>query len=104
TALKPNEIVTEVRVPVLARGTGAAYVKHAQPASGCAVVGVGAVVAVSGEKCQRAAIGITGVAGKAYRARAVEQALVGKPLDETSVANAAAHAADGADPQGDLYA
>ena len=104
TALKPNEIVTEVRVPVLARGTGAAYAKHPHPASGYAVVGVAAVVAVSGGKCQRAAIGITGVAGKAYRATAVEQALVGKPLDETSVANAAAHAADGADPQGDLYA
>src|SRR3989442_11652170 len=74
TALKPNEIVTEVRVPVLARGTGAAYAKHPHPASGYAVVGVAAVVAVSGGEFQRAAIGITGGAGKAHRATAVGQA------------------------------
>jgi aerobic carbon-monoxide dehydrogenase medium subunit len=104
TALQPNEIITEVRVPVLARGTGAAYMKHAHPASGYAVVGVAAVVTVSGGKCQRAAIGITGVTGKAYRATAVEKALTGASLDEATVAKAAAHAADGADAQGDLYA
>jgi len=104
TALGPNEIITEVRVPVQARGTGAAYKKHPHPASGYAVVGVAAVVTVSGGKCERAAIGITGVAGKAYRASAVEKALAGQTLDEATVAKAAAHAADGVDPQGDLYA
>jgi aerobic carbon-monoxide dehydrogenase medium subunit len=104
TALQPNEIITEVRVPALARGTGAAYMKHAHPASGYAVVGVAAVVAMSGGKIQRAAIGITGVAGKAYRATAVEKALTGGAVDEATVAKAAAHAADGVDAQGDLYA
>jgi carbon-monoxide dehydrogenase medium subunit len=104
TALAPNEIITEVRVPALARGMGAAYMKHPHPASGYAVVGVAAVVTVSGGKCERAAIGITGVAGKAYRATAVEKALAGQALDEGTVAKAAAHAADGIDAQGDLYA
>ncbi len=104
TALQPNEIITELRVPALARGTGAAYQKHAHPASGYAVVGVAAVVTMSGGKCERAAIGITGVAGKAYRATAVEKALAGQALDEATVAKAAAHAADGVDAQGDLYA
>jgi carbon-monoxide dehydrogenase medium subunit len=106
TALAPNEIVTEVRVPVLGRGTGAAYLKHAHPASGYAVVGVAAVIGTSGGKCERAAIGITGVSGKAYRASAVERALAGQPLplDEAAVARAAAHAADGIEAQGDLYA
>ncbi|HKV44960.1 MAG TPA: xanthine dehydrogenase family protein subunit M [bacterium] len=104
TSLKPNELITALHVPVLARGTGSAYQKHPHPASGYAVVGVAAVVTVSGGKCQRAAIGITGVAGKAYRATAVEKALAGQSLDEATVAKAAGHAADGADPQGDLYA
>jgi aerobic carbon-monoxide dehydrogenase medium subunit len=104
TALQPHEIITEVRVPALARGMGAAYLKHPHPASGYAVVGVAAVVTVSGGKCERAAIGITGVAGKAYRATAVEKALTGQALDEATVAKAAAHAADGVDAQGDLYA
>ena len=104
TALRPTEIITEIRVPMLARGTGSAYLKHPHPASGYAVVGVAAVVTVSGGKCQRAAIGINGVAGKAYRATAVERALQGQALDEKTVAAAAAHAADGVDAQSDLYA
>ncbi len=104
TALRPTEIVTEIRVPALSKGTGAAYQKHPHPASGYAVVGVAAVVTVSGGRCQRAAIGINGVSGKAYRATAVERALVGKALDEKTVAEAASHAADGVDTQSDLYA
>jgi aerobic carbon-monoxide dehydrogenase medium subunit len=106
TALTPAEIITEVRVPATGtgKGTGTAYLKHAHPASGYAVVGVAVVLQVSGGKCQKAAIGINGVAGKAYRASAVEKALAGKALDEKTVADAAAHAADGVDVQSDLYA
>jgi carbon-monoxide dehydrogenase medium subunit len=104
TALRPTEIITDVRVPVISRGTGTAYVKHPHPASGYAVVGVAAVLTVSGGKCQRAAIGLNGVSGKAYRASAVEKALTGQALDEKTVAAAAAHAADGVEAQSDLYA
>jgi aerobic carbon-monoxide dehydrogenase medium subunit len=104
TALQPTEVITEARVPATAKGAGTAYLKHAHPASGYAVVGVAVVLQVSGGKCQKAAIGINGVAGKAYRATAVEKALAGKALDEQTVAAAAAHAADGVDVQSDLYA
>jgi aerobic carbon-monoxide dehydrogenase medium subunit len=106
TALAPTEIITEIRVPATGtgKGTGTAYLKHAHPASGYAVVGVAVVLKISGGKCEKAAIGINGVAGKAYRASAVEKALAGKPLDDKTVADAAAHAADGADVQSDLYA
>ena len=105
TALASNEVITAVRVPVTAaKGTGTAYLKHPHPASGYAVVGVAVVLQMSGGKCQKAAIGVNGVAGKAYRASAVESALVGKALDEKTVAAAAAHAANGVDVQSDLYA
>lgn len=102
TALATNEIITEIRVPVT--GKAAAYLKHPHPASGYAVVGVAVVLQMSGGKVQQAAIGLNGVAGKAYRASAVEQALRGKTLDEQTVAAAAARAADGVDVQADLYA
>lgn len=102
TALKPNEIITEVRVP--ATGKTVAYMKHPHPASGYAVVGVAVVLQISGGKCQKIAVGVNGVAGKAYRATAVEKALTGKTLDEKTVADAASHAADGADVASDLYA
>ncbi|HET7263772.1 MAG TPA: xanthine dehydrogenase family protein subunit M [bacterium] len=102
TALTPTEIITEVRVP--ATGKSVAYLKHPHPASGYAVVGVAVVLQMSGGTCEKIAVGINGVAGKAYRAAAVEKALTGKTLDEKTVAGAASHAADGADVQSDLYA
>jgi len=104
TALQPTEIITEIRVPVLGKGTGTAYMKHPHPASGYAVVGVAVVLTASGGRVRRAAIGINGVSGKAYRAAAVEKALTGQAIDEKTVAAAAAHAAAGVDVQSDLYA
>src|SRR5712692_5396316 len=40
TAMKPGEILTRVTIAPPAAGTGAAYLKHPQPASGFAIVGV----------------------------------------------------------------
>jgi carbon-monoxide dehydrogenase medium subunit len=101
TALAPNEIVTEVRVPKTT-GAGTAYKKFAHPASGYAVVGVAAVVRKKGNILSEVSLGITGVAGTAYRPKAVEDALRGQPL--SAVAAAAADAADGIEPIGDTFA
>ena len=98
TAVQSNEILCEIRVPTTARSV--AYVKSAQKASGFAIAGVAAVV----DKGRRtAAIGISGVAAKPYRAAAVERALGGTLTTET-VATAAAKAAQGVDPLGDIHA
>jgi aerobic carbon-monoxide dehydrogenase medium subunit len=102
TALGPDEILTEIRVPVLARGTGAAYVKHPHPASRFAVVGVAAVLTMSGATCQKASVAVTGVGPKATRAKGVEAALGGKALDAQSIAAAAEKAADGIAISADL--
>ncbi|MCS6815943.1 MAG: xanthine dehydrogenase family protein subunit M [Blastocatellia bacterium] len=105
TALEPGEILVEVKVPALGPRTGAAYVKVAQKASGYALCGVAVVLAVdSNGVCQDAAVGITGVAPKAYRARAVEDALRGRMLDASTIADASAKAAEGIDPLEDLHA
>ncbi len=105
TALQPDEVLTEVRVPALKAGQGSAYVKHPHPASHYAVVGVAAVVTrdASGN-CTECRIGITGAGPKAVRARAAEAALVGKALTADHIAAAAAHAADGMDFLSDSYA
>jgi carbon-monoxide dehydrogenase medium subunit len=104
TALEPGEILREIRVQLDAVGAGQAYLKLPHPASGFAVVGVAVNLAQQGGTCQTIGVGITGVATKAYRATAVEQALAGRALDEQTIAAAAAHAADGVEPNGDLYA
>jgi carbon-monoxide dehydrogenase medium subunit len=101
TALRENEIITEIRVPSTS-GAKTAYQKFHHPASGFAVVGVAAVVRASGSKIESAAIGITGVADHAYRASAVESALRGQPL--SAIASACSHAADGVEALGDHFA
>ena len=105
TALEPGEILREIRINRPTANFGQAYLKVPQPASGFAVVGV-AVSLTRDESgtCASAGIGITGVASKAYRASAVEKALVGKAFDQQSIAAAAEHAADGVSVNGDLYA
>jgi aerobic carbon-monoxide dehydrogenase medium subunit len=104
TALDPGEILREIRIPVGKGKTAQAYVKVRHPASGFAVVGVAVNLSIDGGKCQSAAIGITGVSPKAYRATKVENALKGNSLDAKTLAAAAAHAAHGIDVNSDLYA
>ncbi len=105
TALEPGEILRELRINRSSGRTGQAYVKMHHPASGFAVVGVAANLTLDQNgACQKASIGITGVSSKAYRASAVESALNGTVVDEQTTANAAAHATDGVDINGDLFA
>ena len=105
TALEPGEILTGVRVPVLPDRTGDAYVKLHQPASGFAVVGVAARVALDAQgSVQHASVGITGVGPKAYRAIGVELALRGKSPTARHLQDASGHAADGIEANSDLYA
>lgn len=95
SALRPDELLTEVRVPAQGAGSGGAYEKHPDPASGYAIVGIAAQVQVSGGNFAAARIGMTGLGPKAMRLTAVEAALAGKPATPATVAAAAAHAADG---------
>lgn len=105
TALDPGEILREIRVPKPAGRFGHAYQKVRHPASGFAVVGVAVTLQLgAGGECERAGVGVTGVASKAYRAVAVEQALRGQALNEQTIAAAAAHATDRVDANSDLYA
>ena len=105
TALQPGEILREIRIAKPQGRYGHAYQKVRHPASGFAVVGVAVSLSIAGNgSCESCGIGITGVASKAYRARSVESALVGKPLDEQTIAAAASHASDGVDANSDLYA
>jgi carbon-monoxide dehydrogenase medium subunit len=105
TALAPDEILREIRIPVPPAHTVQAYEKVPHPASGFAVVGVAVSLTRGADgECQSASVGVTGAAAKPYRASGVEQSLVGKQLDAQTIADAAAHAAHGVDANEDLYA
>lgn len=102
TAVGPDEILTEVRLPVCGANVGCAYMKFPHPASRFAVVGVAAALTVEGGKVTKASIGITGAGTKAIRAKGVEAALLGKALDAATIQAAAEKAPDGVDVQADL--
>jgi|SRR5262245_21575712 len=105
TALEPGEILREIRIAKPQGRFGQAYQKVPHPASGFAVVGIAVnlILAADGT-CDSASLGVTGVGSKAYRAEAVQAALIATRLDDESIAKAAAHVCDGVDPTSDLFA
>jgi carbon-monoxide dehydrogenase medium subunit len=100
TALKPNEILTEVRFPTSPAIAGSAYKKMKHPASGFAVVGAAAAVRAGGQL----RVAFTGAASHAFRAKGIEAALSGKKLDEAAVRGAMEQAPQGVDLLEDLFA
>ncbi|CAN5115198.1 xanthine dehydrogenase family protein subunit M [soil metagenome] len=103
TAVKPGEMITEVRIPALV-GYGYGYEKFNRRSEDWAMVGVCALVKVADGVCEDVRIGLTHMASTPLRATAAEDALRGKPVNEESIAAAAQLAAEGASPLGDLNA
>jgi aerobic carbon-monoxide dehydrogenase medium subunit len=105
TAMSPNEILTEIRVPIPPAGGGSAYAKLPHPASGYVVVSAGALITrqASGS-CVSARLAIGGLGSGPIRAIATEMELQGKPLTSQVIAAAAVMAAEETDPDGDTYA
>lgn len=97
TSLRAGELITQVRIPVPAKGSGTAYAKYADPASGYAVVGVASLVTVVGGTVTAARVAMTGVSSRAMRLAAVEAALIGKPANAASAAAAAQSTSAGLD-------
>lgn len=96
TAIAPDEILSEIRVPATSRAV--AYVKTRQKASGFALASVAVVATPEGVR-----VGVTGVGPKAYRATGVERALDGERTPR-AIELAAVHAADLVDALGDIHA
>ena len=105
TAMAANEILTEIRVPIPASGSGTAYAKLPHPASGYVVVSAGVMITrQSSGTCVTARIAMGGLGSGPVRAIAVEMELQGKPLTPQVIAAAAAKAAEETDPVEDSYA
>jgi aerobic carbon-monoxide dehydrogenase medium subunit len=104
TALAPDEVITEVRLPGL-EGYGFSYQKFTRRAEDWSMVGVCALVNRGPDgTCDDVRIGLTHMSATPLRATAAENALRGGQLDEASIAAAAEQAAEGTDPPEDLNA
>ena len=103
TALRPDEIVVEIRVPAPPARSGGAYVKLERKVGDFATAAVAAQVALGADgACARAGIGLTNVGPMPIKATQAEAALAAKRPDEAAIKRAAELAAAAADPADDL--
>jgi carbon-monoxide dehydrogenase medium subunit len=104
TAVAHDEVITEVHLPAV-DGWGYGYEKFTRRAEDWAMVAVCALVKKAGDgSCEGVRVGLTYMAPTPLRASATEEALRGRELDASSIATAAAEAAEGTDPPADLNA
>jgi len=102
--LGPQEVLTAIRVPKLAAGTGWSYQKFHRRAIDWAIVGVAAVVERSDGHIGRAAVGLTNMGSIPLRSGSVEGALAGKEASPDAFRAAAEHAPEGTSPVSDTNA
>ncbi len=90
TVLEPDEIVTEVFIPMPTKHSGSAYMKFAQrKALDLAMVGSAVWIELDGEIVKDIRIALGAVAIKPKRADNAETALRGKPLTRENILHAA---------------
>lgn len=105
TALRPAEILTEIRLALVSEKCGAAYLKVKQRASGFAIVGVAVWLRMGGDRLvEDIGVGVTGLGSKPFRAVRVEEGLRKKRLEPALVEKAASRVTEGIDPLEDLHA
>lgn len=102
TALRPNEVLTEIRVPAPIPRSGGAYFKLERKVGDYAIAGVAAYITLDNNgNVSYAGIGLTNVGSVPIKARDAEHSLLGKPLDDASIHQAADLAAAAAQPTSD---
>jgi xanthine dehydrogenase YagS FAD-binding subunit len=99
TVLAPGDLITALRLPADPLFRRSAYLKVRDRASfEFALVSAAAAIELTDGRIARARLAAGGVGTKPWRLPAVEQALVGRPLELEALAEAAARAAEGARP------
>ena len=101
TLMKPDEIMTEIRIPVPPAGTGYCYAKLKRKVGDFATAAAAVTLRMDGEKVAQVAIALTNVGPTPLKARAAEDSLRGKALTDASIAAAADLAMKICDPTPD---
>lgn len=89
TALQPDEILTEIRIPLPASGSGWCYAKLKRKTGDFATAAAAVLLRMKGDTVEDVSIALTNVADTALKARDAEAFLRGNPLDEPAIAEAA---------------
>ena len=105
TALEPDELLTEVRFPVLNGRTGWSFQEVSRRRGDFAVVDAAAAVTLDERGiCQQARVVVGGVSGAPMRLWRLEEALAGTELAPPLIAEAAELVKGEIDPQSDIHA
>ena len=103
TALEPDEILTEIRVPIPPARSAGAYLKLERKVGDFATAAVAVQMTFDEQgACQKVGIGLTNVGATPVKAQKAERFLLGKKLDDDAISQAAQLAADEAEPSADL--
>ena len=102
TLLAPAEILTQIRIPIPAAGTGWSYQKLKRKTGDFATAATAVLLRMKGATVAQVAIALTNAAATPLRASAAEHALVGKPINAASLGDAARLAMGICQPAADL--
>ena len=98
TALAPDEVLTEIRIPVPAAGTGWCYAKLKRKTGDFATAAAAVLLRMKGDTVKEVSIALTNAGATALRAREAEDSLRGNKLDDAAMAEAARLAMSICDP------
>ena len=101
TALEPNEMLSEIRIPASRSQTGGAYLKLERKVGDFATVAVAVHLRMDDGQVGSAGIGLTAVGPQNLKAERAEAALKGRVLDDAAIKEAAGLAAEAAEPKAD---
>ena len=102
SALEPDELLTEVRVPRYTGPAGGTYLKLERKVGDYATVGVAVHLQLDGDRIGQAGIALTGVGSKNIKASGAENVLIGQQPSDELFAEAGELAAAAADPRTDV--
>jgi carbon-monoxide dehydrogenase medium subunit len=103
TALQPDEILKEIKIPTPPPSSGGAYLKLERKVGDYATAGVAIQITVNGGGvCVRAGVGLTNVGFFPLKATKAEAFLIGRMMDDSTIKQAAEIAAGEAQPIDDI--
>jgi aerobic carbon-monoxide dehydrogenase medium subunit len=103
SAVKSNELLTEIRIPLSRHASGGSYQKLERKAGDFATVGVAAQLSLGSDgACEKVGIGLSSVASTNMRARKAEEVLSGREITKSKIEEAAQTASEESRPTDDV--
>jgi carbon-monoxide dehydrogenase medium subunit len=101
TRMEPGEVLTRIQIPIPAAGTGWCYAKLKRKTGDFAAAAAAALLRVKAGRVEFARLALTNVGATPLKARAAEQYLQGRPLDDAAINEAARLAMSICEPAAD---